>query len=158
VLQEFKLEKLTVGEREVVCSPVIREFEFVFLTVGNPYRNGRCESISSSEAMIYKWTSLGLCLMIKKDNVSRPYTTSFPIYDPAEMSADGFVLLEMCSSKRSLKRRFVQETRPKCRALGKILIHVQTLDLGKGPVDKVLLFPNLNFSFSQRKSAPVEML
>jgi hypothetical protein len=40
VLQEFKLENPTVGEREVGCSPVIREFEFVFLTVGNPYRNG----------------------------------------------------------------------------------------------------------------------
>jgi hypothetical protein len=56
VLQEFKLENLTVGEREVGCSPVIREFEFVFLTVGNPYRNGRRERISSSEAMIYQWT------------------------------------------------------------------------------------------------------
>jgi hypothetical protein len=54
---------------------VIREFEFVFLTVGNPYRNGRREWISSSEAMIYQWTSLGLGLMEKKDNVSRPYIT-----------------------------------------------------------------------------------
>jgi hypothetical protein len=43
VLQEFKLENLTVREREVGCSPVIREFEFVFLTVGNPYLNGRRE-------------------------------------------------------------------------------------------------------------------
>jgi hypothetical protein len=49
----------------------------------------------------------------------------------------------MCSSKRSPKRRFGQETRPKCRALGKILIHDQTLDLGKGPVENVLSFPNL---------------
>jgi hypothetical protein len=54
VLQEFKLENLTVREREVGCSPVIREFEFVFLTVGNPYRNRRREKISSSEAMIYQ--------------------------------------------------------------------------------------------------------
>jgi hypothetical protein len=75
VLQEFKLENPTAGEREVGCSPVIREFEFVFLTVGNPYRNGRHEWISSSEAMIYQWTSLGLGLTVKKDNVSRPYTT-----------------------------------------------------------------------------------
>jgi hypothetical protein len=30
VLQEFELEKLTVRELEVVCSPVVREFEFVF--------------------------------------------------------------------------------------------------------------------------------
>jgi hypothetical protein len=75
VLQEFKLENPTVGEREVGCSPVIREFEFVFLTVGNPYRNGRRVWISSSEAMIYQWTSLRLGLMVKKDNVLRPYIT-----------------------------------------------------------------------------------
>jgi hypothetical protein len=75
VLQEFKLEILTVGERQVGCSPVIREFEFVFLTVGNPYRNGRRERISSSEAMIYQWTSLGLGLKVKKDNFPRPYIT-----------------------------------------------------------------------------------
>jgi hypothetical protein len=75
VLQEFKLENLTVRQREVGCSPVTREFEFVFLTVGNPYRNGRRERISSSEAMIYQWTSLGLGLILKKDNVSRPYIT-----------------------------------------------------------------------------------
>jgi hypothetical protein len=67
VLQEFKLENLTVGGREVGCSPVIREFEFVFLTVGNPNRNGRRERISSSEAMIYQWTSLGLGLVVKKE-------------------------------------------------------------------------------------------
>jgi hypothetical protein len=80
VLQEFKLENLTVGEREVGYSPVIREFEFVFLTVGNPYRNGRRERISSSEAMIYQWTSLELGLMVKKDNVPRPHITAVRIY------------------------------------------------------------------------------
>jgi hypothetical protein len=58
---------------------VIREFEFVFLTVGNPYRNGRRERISSSEAMIYQWTSLGLYLLVKKGNVPRPYTTPLSI-------------------------------------------------------------------------------
>jgi hypothetical protein len=58
-----------------VQSRVVREFEFVFVTVGNPYRNGRRERISSSEAMIYQWTSLSLCLVVKKDNVPRPYTT-----------------------------------------------------------------------------------
>jgi hypothetical protein len=79
VLQEFKLENPTVGEREVGCSPVIREFEFVFLTVGNPYRNGRREWISSSEAKIYQWTSLGLGLMVKKDNVRMPYITPLSI-------------------------------------------------------------------------------
>jgi hypothetical protein len=54
VLQYFEVEKLTVRERDVGCCPVIREFEFVFLTVGSPYRNGRRERISSSEAMIYQ--------------------------------------------------------------------------------------------------------
>jgi hypothetical protein len=75
VLQEFKLENLTAGEREVGCSPVIREFEFVFLTVGNPYRNGRREGISSSEATIYQWTLSGIDLKVKKDNDSRSYIT-----------------------------------------------------------------------------------
>jgi hypothetical protein len=69
VLQEFEHEKLTVREREVWCSPVIREFEFVFLTVENPNRNGRRERISSSEATTYQWKSLVLCLVVKKDNV-----------------------------------------------------------------------------------------
>jgi hypothetical protein len=76
-------------------------------------------------------------------------TTPFLIYDLAVMSADGLDLQEMCSSKRSPKRRFGQETRPKCRALGKILIHVQTLDSGKGPLENVLSFPNLNFSLDK---------
>jgi hypothetical protein len=53
--------------------------EFVFLTVGSSYRNGRRERISSSEAMIYQWTSLGLGLMVKKDNVPRPYITRIVI-------------------------------------------------------------------------------
>jgi hypothetical protein len=30
VLQEYVLENLTICEPEVECSPVIREFEFVF--------------------------------------------------------------------------------------------------------------------------------
>jgi hypothetical protein len=37
------------------------EFEIGFLTVGNSYRNGRRERLSSSQAMIYQWTSLRLC-------------------------------------------------------------------------------------------------
>jgi hypothetical protein len=80
VLQEYVLENPTACEREVGCSPVIREFEFVFLTVGNPYRNGRRERISSSEPMIYQWTSLKLCLMVKKDNVPRPYITDSKLF------------------------------------------------------------------------------
>jgi hypothetical protein len=72
VLQEYVVENPTMCEREVGCSPVIWEFEFVFLAVENSYRNGRRERISSSEAIIYQWISLRLCLMIKKDNVPRP--------------------------------------------------------------------------------------
>jgi hypothetical protein len=30
VLQEFEHEKLTVRDREVGCSPVVREFEYLF--------------------------------------------------------------------------------------------------------------------------------
>jgi hypothetical protein len=41
VLQEFELEKLTVREREVGCSHLVREFEFGFLTVRNSYGNGQ---------------------------------------------------------------------------------------------------------------------
>jgi hypothetical protein len=119
VLQEFKLENLTVRKREVGCSPVIREFEIVFLTVGNPYRKGRREWISSSEAMIYQWTSLGICLMVKKDSVPRPHTTyiyilflrycelcaSAGIADicSAHVSTESFVLIR--SSREADRRR-----------------------------------------------------
>jgi hypothetical protein len=47
VLQEFKLEILTVREQKVGCSHVVREFEFGFLTVGNLNCNGRGERVSS---------------------------------------------------------------------------------------------------------------
>jgi hypothetical protein len=39
VLREFELDKVTVRDRKVGCSPVVRESEFVLLTVGNYYRN-----------------------------------------------------------------------------------------------------------------------
>jgi hypothetical protein len=74
-----------------------------------------------------------------------PSNLTYICYDLAEMSADGLVLEEMCSSKQSPKRRFGQETRSKCRALGKILIHVQTLDLGKGPVEIVFVVSKPKF-------------
>jgi hypothetical protein len=67
---------------------VIREFEFAFLTVGNPYRNGRRERISLSETMIYQWISLELRLMVKKDNVPRPYLTYVQIKIPRQ---NGFI-------------------------------------------------------------------
>jgi hypothetical protein len=75
VLKEFELEILIVREREVGCGHVVREFEFGFLTVGNPYRNGRREKVPSSEAMISQWTSLRLSSEAKKVSVSWPYTT-----------------------------------------------------------------------------------
>jgi hypothetical protein len=75
MLQEYVFENPTICEREVGCSPVIREVEFVSSGVENSYRNGRRERISSSEAMIYQWTSLRLCLMVKKGNVPRLYIT-----------------------------------------------------------------------------------
>jgi hypothetical protein len=50
VLQEFELEIMTVREREVGSSHVVREFEFGILAVKNPYCNGRRELISASEA------------------------------------------------------------------------------------------------------------
>jgi hypothetical protein len=46
--------------------------------------------------------------------------------------------------KDGLDKKLVQNV-----ALGVILIHVQTLDLGKGPVENVLSFPNLNFSLDK---------
>jgi hypothetical protein len=79
VLQEYVFQNPTICEREVGSSPVIREVEFVFSGVENSYRNGRRESISSSEAMIYQCKSLRLCLMVKKDNVPRPYITKEPV-------------------------------------------------------------------------------
>jgi hypothetical protein len=75
VLQEFTLEILIVRERELGCSRVVREFEFGFLTVGNPIRSGRRKRISSSEALIFQWPSLGLCSEVKKVNFPRQSTT-----------------------------------------------------------------------------------
>jgi hypothetical protein len=75
VLQEFKLNILIVREREVGCSHVVREFEFGFLAVGNPCRNGRRERFSSSEALICQWTSLYLCSAVKKAKILRPHTS-----------------------------------------------------------------------------------
>jgi hypothetical protein len=66
VLQDFKLEKLTIRKRDVGCRLVVWEFEFVFLTAVNPNRNGWCERISSSEAMIHQWTSVGSVGQLKQ--------------------------------------------------------------------------------------------
>jgi hypothetical protein len=77
VLQEFKLEILTVRERKVGCSHVVREFEFGILTVENPFRNDRRKRISSLEAMIFQWTSCRLSPEVKRVNFSKLYTTIF---------------------------------------------------------------------------------
>jgi hypothetical protein len=45
--------------------------------------------------------------------------------------------------------RFGQEVCPKCATLDKILVHIQSLDLRKGPLENVLSFPNLKFSFDE---------
>jgi hypothetical protein len=75
---------------------VIREFESVFLTVGNSYRNGRRERISSSETMIYQWTSLGLGLMVRKENVPRPYITAWANFATARSRGTIECLLALC--------------------------------------------------------------
>jgi hypothetical protein len=44
----------------------------------------------------------------------------------------------------------LQEICPKCATLDKILVHIQTLDLGKGKLENVLSFPNLKFSLDEK--------
>jgi hypothetical protein len=68
----------------------------------------------------------------------------------SELSENGLVLLETSSSKGSPKVQFGQEICPKCATLDKILVHIQTLDLGKGQLDYVLSFPNLKFSLDEK--------
>jgi hypothetical protein len=62
VLQEFELVLLTVRDRDVGSSHVVKEFKFGTLTVENSYRNGRRKIMSSSEAMINQWASQSLGL------------------------------------------------------------------------------------------------
>jgi hypothetical protein len=57
-----------------------------------------------------------------------------------EKSENGLVLRETSSSKSSHKVQFGQEICPKCA----------TLDLGKGPLENVLSFPNLKFSLDEK--------
>jgi hypothetical protein len=56
----------------------------------------------------------------------------------------GNVLVQTIAQKTVLARNSSKMAR-----LGKILIHVQTLDLRKGPVGNVLSFPNLKFSLDK---------
>jgi hypothetical protein len=72
------------------------------------------------------------------------------VHTPSEMSANGLVLRETSSSKSSPKEQFGQEICPKWRTLDKILVHIQTLDLGKGPLENVLSIPNLEFSLDEK--------
>jgi hypothetical protein len=75
VLQEYVLEIRLFVNGKLGAVPWFGSLNLYFLTVVNPCRNGRRERISSSEAMIYQWTSLRLCMMVKKDNIPRPYMT-----------------------------------------------------------------------------------
>jgi hypothetical protein len=68
----------------------------------------------------------------------------------SEISANGLVLRETSSSKSSPKVQFGLEICPKCATLDKVLVHIQTLDLGKGPLENVLSFPNLKFSLDEK--------
>jgi hypothetical protein len=38
----------------------------------------------------------------------------------------------------------------KCATLDKILVQIETLNLGKGPLENVLSFSNLKFSFDEK--------
>jgi hypothetical protein len=60
--------------------------------------------------------------------------TAPSVHTLSEISENGLVLWETSSSKRSPKVQFGQEICPKFPMLDKILVHIQTLDLGKGPV------------------------
>jgi hypothetical protein len=88
VLPEFEYEILTAREREVGCSYVSREFEVGILSVGNHYRYGQRERISSLGTMIYQWISLRLCSEIMKINVPRPYATVSKLVSVGTLSED----------------------------------------------------------------------
>jgi hypothetical protein len=68
----------------------------------------------------------------------------------SEISENGLVLWETSSSKGSPKVQFGHEICPKCATLDKILVQIQALDLGKGPLENVLAFPNLKFSLDEK--------
>jgi hypothetical protein len=72
------------------------------------------------------------------------------LHTQSEMSANGLDLRETNSSKSSPKVQFGQEICPKCATLDKFLVHIQTLDFGKGPLENVLSFPNLKFSLDEK--------
>jgi hypothetical protein len=92
------------------------------------------------------WEGLGVWWRWK-GHAAQFYTTSSNVL--SEMSANGLIFRETSSSKSSPKVQFEQEICAKCATLDKILVHIQTLDLGKGPLEKVLSFPNLKFSLDE---------
>jgi hypothetical protein len=76
-IDDCKEIRLALTRAGIVTCPekCLQTFRLVVTAQYIYHSNGRRERISSSEAMIYQWTSLGLGLMIKKDNVPRPYIT-----------------------------------------------------------------------------------
>jgi hypothetical protein len=72
------------------------------------------------------------------------------VHTLSDISENGLVLWETSSSKRSPKVQFGQEICPKFPTLDKILVHIQTLDLGKDPLENVLSMPNLKFSLDEK--------
>jgi hypothetical protein len=71
------------------------------------------------------------------------------VHTLSEISANGLVLRETSSSKSSPKVQLWKEICPKCATLDKILVDIQTLGLGKGPLENVLSFPNLKFRLDE---------
>jgi hypothetical protein len=76
--------------------------------------------------------------------------TAPSVHTLSETSANGLVLRETSSSKSSPKVQFGQEICPKCATLDNILVHIQTLDLWKGPLENVLSFPSLKFCLGEK--------
>jgi hypothetical protein len=93
-------------------------------------------------------------------------TSTFCATSPSvlsDMRANGFIFRETSSSKSSPEVQFGQEICPKCATSDKILVHIQSLDLGMGPLENVLSIPNLKFSLDEKylhrwrcsKSSPI---
>jgi hypothetical protein len=101
---------------------------------------------------------LGLVVVAEGRYAVQFRTTAPSVHTLSEISANGFVLRDTSSSKSSPKVQFGQEICPKCATLDKILVYIQTLDLGKGRLENVFSFPNLKFSLDEKNMAPVKML
>jgi hypothetical protein len=105
---------------------------------GDGVREARREFAATSERGV--WGSGG-------GHAAQFRATAPSAHTLSERSENG--LRETSSSKSSRKVQFGQEICPKCAILDKILVHIQTLDLGKGRLGNVLSFPNLKFSLDE---------